>query len=284
MPCFGYFANQVRGGLQTGQKWSKQGGIVSITLPSAVHRYASAFLDLIYPRRCEGCEASLAFGRTMAARWLCDDCLSALPRIEPPFCSTCGEPYDGAMSDSFRCGNCADTKHHFDFAIAAYMAEDTMRHLIHRFKYQHQLHLRGVLACLLDRSLEDPRLCEIDRSAWVLVPVPLYHARQREREYNQAWELCRHLSQTSGIPALNILSRVRSTTSQASLSRKQRLENLKGAFQMKRRFGKSPSMAGKWVLLVDDVLTTGSTASECARVLRREAGVEKVVVITVARG
>ena len=62
------------------------------------------------------------------------------------------------------------------------------------------------------------------------------------------------------------------------------MENLKGAFQMKHRFGKSHSMAGKSVLLVDDVLTTGSTASECARVLRREAGVEKVVVITVARG
>ncbi len=270
--------------MQTGRKWSKQDAIVSATFPSAVHRYASAFLDLIYPRRCEGCEAALAFGRTEASRWLCDECLAALPRIQPPFCSNCGEPYDGAMSDSFRCGNCADTKHHFDFAIAAYMAEDTMRHLIHRFKYQHQLHLRGLLASLLARTLEDPRLCQINRSAWVLVPVPLYHARQREREYNQAWELCRHLSQTSGIMAVEALSRVRPTTAQASLSRKQRLENLKGVFQMKRPWFKPQPLTGKSVLLVDDVLTTGSTASECAQVLRRKAGVEKVVVITVARG
>jgi predicted amidophosphoribosyltransferase len=92
------------------------------------------------------------------------------------------------------------------------------------------------------------------------------------------------LSATTGLPVAEALSRVRPTTPQASLSRHQRIENLRGAFTVKRRVIDRGVLQGRPVLLVDDVLTTGSTTSECARILRREAGVEKVVVITVARG
>lgn len=249
-----------------------------------LQKYTSAFLDLIYPRRCEVCEKSLEAGRESAARWLCDACLDGLPRIAPPYCRICGEPYDGSITGEFRCGNCADLKLHFDFAVSAYHAEDAMRTLIHRFKYQRQMHLRGVLTQLLGRALEDARLSGLDKSAWTLVPVPLYHARERERQYNQAWELCRELSRVAGWPAMNAMRRVRPTTAQASLSRNQRIENLRGAFAMRNSALKKKALAGRNVLLVDDVLTTGSTATECARILKREGGVEKVVVITVARG
>ncbi len=248
-----------------------------------LRRYTSAFLDLFYPRRCEGCETSLAFGRPDETKWLCDDCMKALPRIEPPFCNVCGEPYDGAMSASFRCGNCADLKLHFDFAVAGYRAEGLVRELVHRFKYQRELHLRGVLSALLHRALEEPRIAD-EKTTWTLVPVPLFHARQREREYNQAWELCHGLSKRCGIPAMDGLQRVRKTTAQASLSRHQRIENLHGAFRVRPPVLRKHLLVNKNILLVDDVLTTGSTTSECARVLRREAGVQKVVVITVARG
>ena len=80
------------------------------------------------------------------------------------------------------------------------------------------------------------------------------------------------------------MTRTRATTAQASLTRHQRLENLHGAFGIESSVLRRASLAGRNVLLVDDVLTTGSTTSECARVLRRQAGVEKVVVLTVARG
>ena len=80
------------------------------------------------------------------------------------------------------------------------------------------------------------------------------------------------------------MTRTRATTPQASLTRNQRLENLQGAFSIKASVLRQQRLAGRNVLLVDDVLTTGSTTSECARVLRRQAGVEKVVVLTVARG
>lgn len=249
-------------------------------------QYAPVFLDLLYTRRCEGCEGRDTFlepGRTGAAQWLCEKCLDGLRRIEAPFCNVCGEPYQGAMTETFRCGNCAGLKLHFDFAIAGYKAEGKVRELVHRFKYQRALYLRGVLGCLLEQALTDPRI-SASSLQWTLVPVPLFHARQREREYNQAWELCRVLSHTSGMPALHALSRLRATTPQASLSRHQRLENLRGAFAARRDVLKKGLLQGRSVLLVDDVLTTGSTTSECARILRREAGVEKVVVITVARG
>jgi ComF family protein len=216
-------------------------------------------------------------------RWLCDACDLGMPRIVPPFCSTCGEPYEGEMSDSFRCGNCADLKVHFDFAIAGYKAEGKVRELVHRFKYQGALHLRGLLGAMLEAAMQDRRFASLS-SQWVLVPVPLFHARQREREYNQARELCGVLSAATALPVSEALSRVRPTTPQASLSRHQRIENLRGAFTVKRAAASRGDLQGRSVLLVDDVLTTGSTTSECARILRREAGVEKVVVITVARG
>lgn len=253
-------------------------------MKALLQRYAGSLLDLLYPRRCEVCDRSLEAKRQSAARWLCDTCLDHLPRIAPPFCQICGESYEGAGTDEFRCGNCADLKLHFDFAVAPYRAEESVRFMVHRFKYQHRIDLRGVLACLLMRTLEDRRLRELGKSEWTVVPVPLHHARERERQYNQAWELCREFSRMSGFPALNAMRRVRPTTSQASLSRNQRIENLRGAFTLRNAVAKSKALNGRNILLVDDVLTTGSTASECARVLRRDGAVEKVVVITVARG
>jgi competence protein ComFC len=246
-------------------------------------RYATALLDLVYTRRCEICEAFLDSGREDMKRWLCEKCCAALARIEAPFCQVCGESYDGAIAETFRCANCTDLKLHFDFAVAGFKAEHGVRDLVHRFKYQRALHLRGLLGDMLRRAMDDPRLRE-SRTPWVLVPVPLHHARQREREYNQAMELCRVLSKGAGLPIAEAMTRLRPTTAQASLSRRQRVENLRGAFTVKRAVQRKGSLQGRAVLLVDDVLTTGSTTGECARVLRKEAGVEKVVVITVARG
>lgn len=254
--------------------------------PMALMRtYAQAFLDLLYTRRCVHCEDFLSGDqRHEEHRWLCDPCLKAISRIEPPFCEVCGEPYDGAISGTFRCGNCTGLKLHFDFAVATCRAEGVVRELVHKFKYERALYLRGLLGLLLSRTLGEARLTGLNPAEWTLVPVPLYHARRREREYNQSWELCREVSRLTGIPALDALRRVRATTSQASLSRHQRIENLRNAFQPARAVLRRASLRGRKVLLVDDVLTTGSTTSECARVLRREAGAEKVVVITVARG
>ena len=249
-------------------------------LRSLLAPWTQALLNLLYPRACRVCEVPLS-----DREWFCRDCEQAFPTLEAPFCQVCGEPFDGPMDRPFRCDNCADRKLHFDFAIAGYRAEGEVRELIHRFKYGRDITLRAPLGRMLARALDDPRLKNEDLSVWRLVPVPLHHARQREREFNQSHELCLQLSRHTGIPVLPGMKRLRPTDKQARLTRAQRLENLRGAFAMRRGFsGKTSPLAGARVLLVDDVFTTGATTDECARILRREAGVQKVVVIAVARG
>lgn len=239
-----------------------------------------ALLNLLYPRTCRVCDVPLA-----DRDWFCRSCEQAFPTLDPPFCQVCGEPYDGPMDRPFRCDNCADRKLHFDFAIAGYRAEGEVRELIHRFKYGCDITLRAPLSRMLCRALDDPRLQAEDLRAWTLVPVPLHRTREREREFNQSHELCLQLAHLTGMSVQPVMKRLRPTDKQARLTRAQRLENLRGAFSLRRGFqGKASPLAGAKVLLVDDVFTTGATTDECARILRREAKVQKVVVIAVARG
>jgi competence protein ComFC len=249
--------------------------------------WKEALLDVVFPRTCRVCDLPLSQRQPdhPLREWFCQPCEEALPKLEAPFCQVCGEPYDGVIETAFRCGNCSDRKFAFEFAISGYQAHDQVRELVHRFKYNRELSLRGALADLLQRALLDPRLAAEDLSRWSLVPVPLHHVRRRDREFNQSWELCRELAKRCGLPAMDAMKRIRATGKQARLTRAQRLENLRGAFTMKRRFRRDDSsLRGRNVLLVDDVFTTGATTHECARILRREGGVEKVVVISVARG
>jgi ComF family protein len=189
------------------------------------------------------------------------------------------------MEGTFRCGNCEDRVYDFEFAIAAYHAQGAAREVIHRFKYGRDLGLRACAGHLMLRVFEDARLAGQDLSQWRLVPVPLHPARRREREFNQSEELCRVAAQHTGIRVANALKRPHPTRRQARLTRAQRLKNLKSAFEVRRGYrGEKGLLVGRSVFLVDDVFTTGATAHACAQVLKRRAGVEKVVVITVARG
>lgn len=249
--------------------------------------WCQALLDILYPRTCRVCDTLLPKRDPLRplGEWFCQGCEEALPKLERPCCKVCGESYDGAIETEFRCSNCADRRYAFSFAIAGYQAREQVRELVHRFKYNRELALRGALADLLHRALEDPRLRAEDLTRWVLVPVPLHHKRERQREFNQSWELCRELSRRTGIAAVNAIERRRPTDKQVRLTRAKRLKNLRGAFTMKRKYsGDGSLLGGRQVLLVDDVFTTGATTNECARVLRRQGGAQKVVVIAVARG
>lgn len=161
--------------------------------------------------------------------------------------------------------------------------------MIHRLKYGKEIHLArelGGLACLAfsDRRLEIAR-----EEKWPLVPVPLHWRRKRERQFNQAEEIARVVAQEMGMELARKLKRIRKTQTQTRLSRKQRMENLKGAFAVRERslFQKmrQPTSPAEppGVILVDDVFTTGSTVDACAKVLRK-AGVGRIAVLTVMRG
>ena len=114
-----------------------------------------------------------------------------------------------------------------------------------------------------------------------MVPVPLHARKQRERRFNQSVELARTLAKLTGLPWREALRRTRYTKSQAGLDRDDRLQNLHGAFAISRRAAKR--LAGRDVLLIDDVLTTGATAHECALTLKQH-GIRRVAVLTAARG
>ncbi len=233
----------------------------------------SRVLDLVYPGVCHLCGAGVPGGRC-----LCAGCADALSPVVPPFCSTCGQGYDGRVEGAFSCPNCRDQKFAFEFARPALFRSDGIMTLVHDLKYGRRLELARELADLAARSFEDPRLGEALEGRWPLVPVPLHRRRFHWRQFNQSLEIARPLGRRLGLPLAVALKRIRPTETQTRLSRAQRQKNLRGAFAVRRGV-----TGGEGAVLVDDVFTTGSTAHECARILRR-AGFQKVIVVTVMRG
>ncbi len=241
-------------------------------------KWLSHALDLLYPPLCVVCGEGLSDGRA-----LCDACDGDLPRLAEPYCERCGEPFPGQIEGPFACPNCSKLKFFFEFARPAMVRDERTLDMIHRLKYGRELHLAKELGRLAAESFCDPRLAEALAGKWPLVPVPLHHKRFQHRHFNQAQEISRELSRHTRLPVVNALKRTRATEHQTALTRAQRLENLRGAFILsragQRQIGESPAGA----ILVDDVLTTGSTVDECAKTLRR-AGFQRVVVVTVMRG
>ena len=152
-----------------------------------------------------------------------------------------------------------------------------LRDLIHRFKYGGEIWLGTLLSDFLTQGLRDPRLK--GRSFDAVVPVPLHPLRRREREFNQAEVLSRELARNNELAFCEALERLRYTVTQTHFDRRRRMQNLRDAFGLRR----NAPVQGKDLLLVDDVLTTGSTLDECARVLLA-AGARSVRALTVARG
>ena len=230
-----------------------------------------ALSSLFYPPACVVCS-----GMVEGLEYLCAGCRGRAPRIKAPFCAKCSEPFFGAITQTFRCANCEHRTLHFDAAVAAYRSRGLVRKLVHDFKYGRQRHLRYPLAEWLAATLNDPRLQ--GRPFDIIVPVPLHAARERERGFNQATLLAELLATRLALPLRPVLERIRYTTTQTAYDRAERMENLQDAFRLR----KNRDVRRLRVLLIDDVLTTGSTLSECARVLKA-AGAISVHAATAAR-
>jgi competence protein ComFC len=230
-----------------------------------------ALVSLFYPPLCVICSANVG-----TKDYLCADCAEKVPRIKPPFCDKCSEQFTGAITGIFSCANCAHRRLYFDAAVSSYRSRGIVRKLVHQFKYGRQFHLRHPLAEWLSETLSDPRLR--DRRFDVIVPVPLHPARERERGFNQAQLLAELLADKISVPIRPALERIRYTTTQTAFDRAERMENLRDAFRLRKKM----HVQDLRVLLIDDVLTTGSTLSECARVLKR-CGAVSVHAATAAR-
>lgn len=170
------------------------------------------------------------------------------------------------------CGPCQRRPPPFDEALAACGYARPADWLVHRFKFGGRLECGRVLAECLARELAARGACEPDAVA----PVPLHWRRLQARGFDQAMEVARHLARRLRVPLrARLLSRQRATPQQSTLDARQRRRNLRDAFRVREE-------APGHVALVDDVLTTGSTLAECARILKR-AGCERVSVWVVAR-
>lgn len=230
-------------------------------------------LAVVYPEVCQLCHDETARpedGYVGAA------CLAQLKPIEAPFCRKCGQPFDGEIAGDFECTNCREMGLKFECARGVMRGTEEMLTAIHRFKYQQALWLEPLFRRLFaEVAVEQIRLWRGD----CLVPVPLHPVRFRERGFNQAETLCRNLSQDVALPVVSrAVKRIRVTRTQALLSRGERLANMRGAFAPAKM-----NLNGKRVVLVDDVLTTGATTSECAAACLK-AGASAVCVWALARG
>jgi len=230
-------------------------------------------LDLIFPRICLGCGGMVSPDHSH----ICWDCLASIEYVASPYCSLCGDPVEGKVDNEFVCFNCSDTRIHFDRARSAARYRGVIQDLLREYKYRRAIWAANDLLHILEACVHahyEPD--EID----CVVFVPLYPRRRRERGFNQSALLAAGLAKALRRPLLpKCLKRVRATATQTNLTARQRATNVKGAFRARQE----RRLKGQRVLLVDDVMTTGATVNECARVLK-EGGAEKVSVVTVARG
>ena len=247
-------------------------------------RCAEGLFSIFFPSDCRICGLPLL---NISRLPVCPNCLGSIHRTSGTVCSICGESvlssYAQADDDGLtRCPICRRIERPFDRAAAYGSYHGALRELIHLLKYNGVRPAANVLGRMLAEALFSFEGA-FAPGAILIVPVPLHKAKRRQRGFNQADLITR--AALKACPALerfeiadDVLRRTRETQSQIGLTSHQRRENLRGAFAVAR----AENVTGREVVLVDDVYTTGTTVTECARVLRR-AGARKVWVVTVAR-
>jgi ComF family protein len=206
---------------------------------------------------------------------VCAKCLAEpAPLIAEYFCVACRMPFVNRfpLDETGRCGLCRLGLQGFDAVYSYGSYEGTLRELVHLFKYGGVRPLAGTFGKFLAQAL--PRETSFD----VVVPMPLHWFKKWQRGFNQSDVLAREIGKKWNVPVRNVVRRKKATRPQSGLTNAKRRANMQGAFGMPR----GRSLAGMRVLLVDDVVTTGATASACARVLKR-AGAAHVALLALAR-
>ena len=239
-----------------------------------VQHWWDAALNLFYPPICCGC------GRKTARPEFCPRCRHDIDMPCSPLCQICGIPFRTQGGADHTCGRCRARHPRFERAraCAVYDAADDVAHplkaVLQRYKYSRDVSLAPALAQLIFERNPLP-VTAYD----VIMPVPLHLARLRWRGFNQAQYLAHHLARAGRVPmdALS-LERARPTRPQVQLNESERRRNVAGAFRVAR----PQAVARRRILLIDDVYTTGATADECSRVLRR-AGALSIDVLVLAR-
>ena len=238
-------------------------------IPARLRRFGRAIVDGILPPRCLACGAVVSEPDA-----LCGACWAAINFFTPPWCAVCGLPFAYPVGEEAVCAACARDHPSWDRARAVMRYDKNSRRLVLMLKHGDHTHLATAFGRWMLRAG-----AELLDGADLVVPVPLHWTRLFARRYNQAALLAQAVRAAGGPPVgPDWLLRRRRTPSQGRLGPAARARNVRGAFALRR----GCVVRGKRVVVVDDVLTTGATAEECARVLRR-AGAAYVGVLTLAR-
>lgn len=236
---------------------------------SFIATVSKVLLDALLPPQCLACNAIVD---TPGA--LCAGCFSRFTFITRPHCETCGVPLDSPVIEDAVCGACLRDRPAFARARAAFVYDADSKSLVLRLKHGDRTDSAVHLARWLERAGAG-----LIAACDAIAPVPLHRWRLLMRTYNQAALLANGLGKLSGKPVLvDVLKRHKPTPSQGGLDRKHRSRNVARAFTIAQR----QCVAGRRILLIDDVLTTGATVNACARTLL-EAGASAVDVLVLAR-
>ncbi|MCQ2741532.1 MAG: ComF family protein [Alphaproteobacteria bacterium] len=233
-----------------------------------------ALLDLILPPRCLLCGSVMT-----EEKGLCDECIKKIDFINGPICYECGQPLTDSLSNGRKhllCGSCLKPhKKIFKISRSACVYDEVSKKLILDFKFYDKTDLASFLAKMMYVSGKDIFSEGVD----VIVPVPLHYTRLLKRKYNQSALLAKQLGKLTQteVDCATLVKRYR-TKPQVECSGEERLKNVRGAFQLKDL----EKFRNKRILLIDDVLTTGSTLKECASVLKK-AHPKSICSLTVAR-
>jgi competence protein ComFC len=227
------------------------------------------FLTLLYPPRCLVC-------KTLGEAALCTTCAAQIIPIPVPYCVTCGHPQEAPS----HCTHCAARHPAYTRARALGAYDGVLRQAIHQFKYRDRPQLAVPLGGLL-ADYAQTHAVELNGLRFdALLPVPMHAARKRQRGYNQSERLAHVLSTELSLPLVtDALIRPQPSRPQVGLTGEARRTNLRGAFTVKH----AEAVAGKTLLLIDDVATSGSSLHECALALK-SAGANAVYALTLAAG
>jgi len=232
-----------------------------------VNKWMNNVLFRIMPPLCTVCGAP---GHNKLD--ICDGCLMDIAQNRPA-CPRCALPLEATQNNANVCGQCLQHPPIYDHSYALAIYEPPIDRLIQHLKFNNKLNYARLLGMLM--------AAEITRNSGerpdVIIPVPLHPQRLRQRGFNQALEIARPIAQQLTIPLNNTSCvRIKATTEQSSLSARQRIDNIKGAFALRA------DISAQHVVIIDDVMTTGNTVSELARVIK-QAGANRVDVWLCAR-
>ena len=227
-------------------------------------------LNLLFPAKCLICNSY----HTQTE--ICGECWGKFTFITKPYCSICSYPFAYENDSDAVCGYCIIKQPNYDKALSILKYDQHSKNLIHKFKYQDQLHILNYFARLMSNMGKD-LLAQAD----IILPVAMHQSKLLKRGYNQAALLAMKIASTQKLQYLpQLLIKIKNVQPQAGLTKEQRSKNIKNTFQLNEKF--LDQARDKTIILVDDVITTGATIDECCKVLKK-AKPKQIFVLTLAK-